>query len=80
MNVQSDSAELFLDKMHFLWAHFNILFEEESSLLLKHVCVTTYSRLQIFERLSEDDVEDGVRSTALLVHVGGSNGPGLIAL
>lgn len=44
------------------------------------ICVTTYSRLQIFERLSEDDVEDGVRSTALLVHVGGSDGPRLIAL
>lgn len=52
-----------------------------TSLIFVYIsCVTTYSRLQIFECLSEDDVEDGVRSTALLVHVGGSNCPRLIAL
>lgn len=40
----------------------------------------THSRLKIFERLGEDDVEDCVRPTALLVHVGGSNRPGLVSL
>lgn len=40
----------------------------------------THSRLKIFECLREDDVEDGVRPTALLVHVGGSDRPGLVAL
>lgn len=40
----------------------------------------THSRLKIFECLGKDDVEDGVRPTALLVHVGGSNRPGLVAL
>lgn len=33
----------------------------------------TDSRLQIVERLGDDDAEDGVRSTALLVHVGCCN-------
>lgn len=40
----------------------------------------THPRLKIFERLGEDDVEDGMRPTALLVHVGGGNSPGLVAL
>lgn len=44
------------------------------------VCVTSYSRLQVFERMSEDDVEDSVRSTALLIHVGSSDSPRLIPL
>lgn len=40
----------------------------------------THPRMKIFERLGEDDVEDSVRPTALLVHVGGSDRPGLVAL
>lgn len=40
----------------------------------------THSRLKIFERLCEDDVEDSVRPAALLVHVGSSDRPGLVAL
>lgn len=40
----------------------------------------THPRPKIFERLGEDDVEDGVRPTALLIHVGGGDRPGLVAL
>lgn len=44
------------------------------------VCVISYPRLQVFECVCEDDVEDGVWSTALLVHVGSSDSPRLIPL
>lgn len=39
-----------------------------------------YPRLDVRQGVREDDVEDGMRSTALLVHVGGSNGARLISL
>lgn len=42
--------------------------------------IKPHPRLQVFERVREDDVEDGVRSTALLVHVGGGDSAGFIPL
>lgn len=42
--------------------------------------INSHPRLQVFERVREDDVEDGVRSTALLVHVGGGDSARFIPL
>lgn len=42
--------------------------------------MSSYPGLQVPERVSEDDVEDGVRAAALLVHVGGSHRPRLVPL
>ena len=47
------------------------------------VCVCARARypgMQVYQRVCEDDVEDGVGATALLVHVGGRDRPRLVPL
>lgn len=44
------------------------------------MCVISYPRMQVLQCVCEDDVEDAVRSTALLIHVGSGDGTRLIPL
>lgn len=55
-------------------------FNSNNQLLPLGFWYSSYPRLQVLERVCEDDVEDGMRSTALFIHVGGCYGSRFVPL